>query len=108
MSPFRDTWAPNPLIVKLGRNLAEAWIQACSLSFLQDRIVKRAFLAAAGRPYVEEDNEIAYSSSNLFTGKEVPTAVVKILTKKPVVTSKDEAKANSRSRSAKLRVVEKL
>jgi 16S rRNA (cytosine1402-N4)-methyltransferase len=75
---------------------------------LQDRIVKRAFLAAAGRPYVEEDHEIAYSTSGVFVGEEAPTPVVKILTKKPVVTSKEEAKVNSRSRSAKLRVVEKL
>lgn len=33
---------------------------------------------------------------------------VKILTKKPIVASEEEAKTNSRARSAKLRVVEKL
>lgn len=70
--------------------------------------MKRAFLAAAGRPYVDEDDEVAYSTSNIFLEREAPKPLVKILTRKPVVPSEEEARANSRSRSAKLRVVEKL
>lgn len=37
-----------------------------------------------------------------------PEAIVKILTKKPVVATQAEVAGNPRSRSAKLRVVEKL
>ncbi|GAQ81732.1 hypothetical protein KFL_000890210 [Klebsormidium nitens] len=79
-----------------------------SFHSLEDRIVKRAFLAAAGRPYVEEEDEVAYSTSNIFLEKETPKPLVKILTRKPFVPSEEEARKNSRSRSAKLRVVEKL
>jgi 16S rRNA (cytosine1402-N4)-methyltransferase len=59
----------------------------CVISFhsLEDRIVKRAFKE--------------------FRGKESP---FKILTKKPITPSKKEIAANSRSRSAKLRVIERI
>ncbi len=40
--------------------------------------------------------------------KEWPDATLKILTKKPVIASDEEIKNNSRARSAKMRVVEKM
>ena len=62
--------------------------RVCAVSFhsLEDRIVKHTFRALA-------------------TG---PEASVKVLTKKPVMASESERDHNPRSRSAKLRVVERL
>jgi len=63
------------------------------LSFhsLEDRIVKHLFKAAAFRKKGDKD-----------------PAVLKLLTKKPVVPAWTEMKKNPRSRSAKLRFAEKL
>jgi 16S rRNA (cytosine1402-N4)-methyltransferase len=60
----------------------------CVISFhsLEDRVVKRTFHDLAHRP----------------------SARVRILTKKPVVPSELEVRANPRARSAKLRVAERL
>ncbi len=62
--------------------------RVCAVSFhsLEDRIVKHTFRALA-------------------TG---PAASVKVLTKKPVMASESERDHNPRSRSAKLRVVERM
>lgn len=62
--------------------------RVCAVSFhsLEDRIVKHTFRALA-------------------TG---PAASVKVLTKKPVIASESERDHNPRSRSAKLRVVERM
>ena len=43
-----------------------------------------------------------------FEGREAGEARVRILTRRPLVPSAEEQAANARSRSAKLRVVEKL
>ena len=43
--------------------------------------------------------------AGIFRDKE---PIVSLITKKPIVPSEEEVKLNSRSRSAKLRVVEKL
>lgn len=59
-------------------------IAIISFHSLEDRIVKRAFVK------LKEDG------------------VATIITKKPIVPTTDEIKENSRSRSAKLRVIEKL
>ncbi|MBX3345909.1 MAG: 16S rRNA (cytosine(1402)-N(4))-methyltransferase, partial [Nitrospira sp.] len=60
----------------------------CAISFhsLEDRIVKHTFRALANGP----------------------ESSVAVLTKKPVVASDDERHHNPRSRSAKLRVVERI
>ena len=66
---------------------------------LEDRIVKEAF---------------ADWAKGCTCPKEFPVCIcggkpkVKILTRKPVVASKEELEANSRSKSAKLRAIEKL
>lgn len=72
---------------------------------LEDRIVKKAFLAAAGRPPSELTG--AEARLRLELGPEEP-AQVRLVTRKPMGPSEGEIDANPRSRSAKLRVVEKL
>lgn len=69
-----------------------------SFHSLEDRIVKNAFREAASD---KEDHGL----EGLFIDK-VPT--VKMLTRKPIIAQEDEILLNPRSRSAKLRVVEKI
>ena len=69
-----------------------------SFHSLEDRIVKRAFLKASGREQVD---------SPYMPPAHAPV-LGKILTKKPVVPSDSEQLTNPRSRSAKLRVFEKI
>ena len=69
---------------------------------LEDRIVKRAFLCASGRPVEDK------GAPPLLRTPEPPPARVSLLTKKPVTASDEEQSLNTRSRSAKLRFVEKL
>ncbi len=65
---------------------------------LEDRIVKNAFR------YLEKDC-ICDPRAPICTCDKV--SKVKIITKKPILPSKEEVEINSRSRSAKLRVLEK-
>jgi 16S rRNA (cytosine1402-N4)-methyltransferase len=65
---------------------------------LEDRIVKNTFKKL-------ENPCTCPPNMPCICGKK---PVVKIITKKPVVPSKEEIETNSRSRSAKLRVAEKL
>lgn len=74
-------------------------VVAISYHSLEDRVVKESMRKAA--------------SSKIPSGhKIVPDTVIqplmKILTRKPVVAADEEVRANSRSRSAKLRAAEKL
>jgi len=66
----------------------------CVISFhsLEDRMVKETFRKLEGRG--------ANGSS--------PEAVMRVLTKKPIITSEEERRKNPRSRSAKLRCAERL
>lgn len=68
---------------------------------LEDRVVKRAFLEAAGRAPVPPG--LALLEENAAAAP-----LVRIVTRKPVAPQPAEVKSNPRSRSAKLRVVEKL
>eukprot|EP00898_Chlorokybus_atmophyticus_P007468 jgi/Chlat1/7722/Chrsp66S07193 len=81
-----------------------------SFHSLEDRIVKRAFRLAAGMH--SNDDHSDFNLHSLYgmpaSMKPPAEAVVKILTKRPLVADDDEIAANPRSRSAKLRVVEKL
>jgi len=73
----------------------------CVISFhsLEDRLVKRAFLAAA---------------KGCICPKGVPVCVceitptLKVITRKPITADKNEADNNPRARSAKLRIAERL
>lgn len=64
---------------------------------LEDRLVKIFFKEETFEEKVENPFENSYKEKEL-----------KILTKKPIVPSQDELKKNARSRSSKLRAVEKL
>ena len=70
------------------------------LSFhsLEDRIVKTIFKAAA-KPLVKVKNKYRQTSPVI--------PILKLLTKKPLIPTLDEIRANRRSRSAKLRFAEK-
>lgn len=71
---------------------------------LEDRIVKKAFLSAAG----QTPSNLTGMEARLYLEMNKPTAAVKLVTKKPLVALESELCLNARSRSAKLRVVEKL
>lgn len=71
-----------------------------SFHSLEDRIVKNAMRVAASDKW-----ETSGLGGGLFQNKD-PT--VKLVTKKPIEASVEECRSNPRSRSAKLRVIEKL
>ncbi|MDP2891997.1 MAG: 16S rRNA (cytosine(1402)-N(4))-methyltransferase RsmH [Bacillota bacterium] len=66
---------------------------------LEDRIVKRAFLQ------LEDPCTCPPKAPVCTCGKK---GTVRVLTKKPVIPSEDEIKQNPRSRSAKLRAIERI
>lgn len=66
---------------------------------LEDRMVKQRFV------YEASDKESTSGIGGLFAFKEPR---VNILTKKPIEATEEEIKLNPRSRSAKLRIIEKL
>lgn len=65
---------------------------------LEDRIVKESFQRLSGKR----------EGSDLPDPEPVPDPLLRIVTRKPVVPSDDEVRANPRSRSAKLRAAERL
>lgn len=73
----------------------------CVITFhsLEDRIVKNLFKT------LSSDNEI---SRHLPVVPENMKAVAKLITKKPITPSDEELSINNRSRSAKLRIIEKI
>jgi len=68
---------------------------------IEDRIIKNIF-----RSYARGDS--SYIERMGFHVQKKITKEIKILTKKPVVPSRDEISYNKRARSAKLRIVERL
>jgi 16S rRNA (cytosine1402-N4)-methyltransferase len=70
-----------------------------SFHSLEDRIVKNAFRYAAS------DKEDTSGIAGVFLSKEPE---VRMITRKPIVANPDEIERNPRSRSAKLRVVERI
>jgi 16S rRNA (cytosine1402-N4)-methyltransferase len=70
-----------------------------SFHSLEDRIVKNFFRKGNVEDQVPE---------NPFEMTEDRSTIFKIITKKPIVSNADELKLNPRSRSAKLRIAEKL
>jgi 16S rRNA (cytosine1402-N4)-methyltransferase len=73
----------------------------CIITFhsLEDRIVKNAFCEAEGRCTCPKDFPICVCGYK---------SLGKIITKKPIVPSEEEQEKNTRSKSAKLRVFEKI
>ncbi len=81
-----------PVVMKKGARCA-----IISFHSMEDRLVKNFFKNAG----LDNENE------NPF-GREKKEPVFKLVTKKPVMAGKEETKINPRSRSAKLRVAEKI
>jgi 16S rRNA (cytosine1402-N4)-methyltransferase len=79
-----------------------------SFHSLEDRIVKQAFRAAAGMKPSSADDFKHPSLKWVMPEEPEREKLVRILTRKPVVATKTEQRDNPRSRSAKLRFVEKL
>ena len=81
-----------------------------SFHSLEDRAVKWAFLRASGRATPDEEVHVARwrlpDQDESQNWQQAP--VGKIVTRKPITASEEECVANPRSRSAKLRVLEKL
>ena len=80
-----------------------------SFHSLEDRAVKWAFLKAAGRSTPAEEGlvqALQFPGAQADVGK--VQQVAKIVTRRPVMASEAEAAENPRSRSAKLRVLQKL
>ena len=70
-----------------------------SFHSLEDRIVKNFFKREAKKCICDEDQAQCICSHQ---------PILKIITKKPIISSTEEIQANPRSRSAKLRVAEKI
>jgi 16S rRNA (cytosine1402-N4)-methyltransferase len=73
-------------------------IVVVSYHSLEDRIVKEVMKTAAGK---------MPSASFIGSGEE-PSPTLKIITKKPITPSEEEVRRNPRSRSAKMRVAERI
>ena len=74
-------------------------IMVISYHSLEDRIVKETFNSYVNRCTCPPD------LPECICGKK---PILKLLTKKPIVPSENEVRENSRARSAKLRIAEKL
>ncbi len=80
-----------------------------SFHSLEDRAVKWAFLRAAGRATPEDEQHgTRWQLDSMSGASDVRPAVARIITKRPLLAQEQEAASNPRSRSAKLRVLEKL
>jgi 16S rRNA (cytosine1402-N4)-methyltransferase len=82
-------------------SVLESGARAAIISFhsLEDRIVKRAFRRLEGECICPPGMPVCGCGAR---------AIVKVLTSRPVTASEEEEARNPRSRSAKLRVAEKL
>jgi 16S rRNA (cytosine1402-N4)-methyltransferase len=70
-----------------------------SFHSLEDRIVKEYFRSVSQEPVVQPDD---------LPGTTYRPAVLRLITRKPIVASEAEVMSNPRARSAKLRIAEKL
>lgn len=68
--------------------------------------MKHAFARAAGKPTPEDEANLFGPDKYNFLDELEARAVGKLVTRKPLVASDEEAAQNPRSRSAKLRVLE--
>jgi 16S rRNA (cytosine1402-N4)-methyltransferase len=79
------------LLAAFGRLRVGGRLAVIAFHSLEDRVVKRTFLGLAGR----------------LEGGAAETAPGRLVTRKPVVPDEDEVRRNPRSRSARLRVIER-
>lgn len=79
-----------------------------SFHSLEDSIVKKTFRRFAGVADPPSDAELRGRYAPMLTQRDAPPKIVKVLTRKPKVPTAAEIDVNVRSRSAKLRVCEKL
>lgn len=92
-------------VLKTGLDAAIRWLnpggRICVISYhsIEDRIVKETFASFANRCTCPPDLPVC------ACGME---PVIEVITRKPILPSAEEVERNSRSRSAKLRVAQKL
>jgi 16S rRNA (cytosine1402-N4)-methyltransferase len=79
-----------------------------SFHSLEDRVVKRAFSVACGKPTPEDEHRLYGPDKFEFLDQLAARAVAGLVTRKPVVADEQEQRANPRSRSAKLRVIQRV
>lgn len=78
-----------------------------SFHSLEDRVVKYAFSKAAGKPTPLDEHMIYGPDKYAFLDDLEASAVATLVTRKAIKASQCEADENPRSRSAKLRVLQK-
>jgi 16S rRNA (cytosine1402-N4)-methyltransferase len=96
MGALKEMLQQVPAVLKPGGRVA-----IITFHSLEDRIVKNFFK----KGNFEEEEDIAYTLHG-FAQKE--QSVLKVLTKKPLTADEEELKQNTRARSAKLRIAEKI
>jgi 16S rRNA (cytosine1402-N4)-methyltransferase len=92
MNSLKELLEQSPEVLKKGGRIA-----VITFHSIEDRMVKRYF----------RDNTFSEEEENPFEMKE-KKMILKTINKKPVSASEKEIKMNSRSRSAKLRVAERI
>jgi 16S rRNA (cytosine1402-N4)-methyltransferase len=92
MGALKEMLEQTPLVLKKGGRIA-----VITFHSIEDRIVKIFF----------RDNSFDAPEENPFATTEKKT-VLKPVNKKPIVATNEEIRKNPRSRSAKLRVAEKI
>ena len=87
--------------IKNSINALNSKRRLCVITFhsLEDRMVKKAYVDAEGKCTCPKDLQYCVCGNKSFG---------KIITKKPILPTEKEMQENSRSRSAKLRVFEKI
>jgi len=94
LNAFIDALNQAAEIVKIGGRIA-----VITFHSLEDRICKHAFRKWS------TDKPVPRNFPVIPAGHEAP---FKLITRKPIIPSKEEIKQNNRARSAKLRIVEKV
>ncbi|EKE29899.1 MAG: S-adenosyl-dependent methyltransferase MraW [uncultured bacterium (gcode 4)] len=92
-----EFWSIRDSLKEAIEMLEVGWTMECiTFHSLEDRIVKEIF---AG--FCEEEIDD-------FTGQTIKTWIAKKITKKPIIPTAEELERNPRSRSAKLRIIQKI
>ncbi len=92
MGALKEMLSQVPDVLKVGGRAA-----IITFHSIEDRIVKNFFKAGTFDEVIDNPFE-----------QDTRKSVLKIITKKPITASDEELKINARSRSAKLRIAEKI